>query len=122
MEYNILFERIPCFINKVDMNICVIRIHFSSTLVNRQEYRFNTRSCLSHQAGCSGGSDSQAGNVASSVFLHFFIQLRIGFCQTLDERIVLLAFVVVYFESTALFRHFYRRTISAKSYCLMYFF
>ena len=104
------------------MYVRIIRIYFSSTLVNRQENRFNTGSRLCHQTGCSCRSNRQTGNITTTVFLHFCIQFRISFGQTLNERVVLFAFVAVYFESTAFFCHFNRRTIGTEGHCLMYFF
>ena len=107
VEYDIFFKSIPWLVNKVHMNVRIVRIHLSSALVNRQEHRFDTRSSLRHQAGCSGRSDSQTSDVTASVLLHIFVQCRISFRQTLDERIVLFAFAVVHLESATLFRHFY---------------
>ena len=37
MEYDVFFECVPCFVYKVYMNIRIVRVHLSSTFVNRQE-------------------------------------------------------------------------------------
>ena len=121
VEYDIFFECVACLVNKVNMYVRIIRIYFSSTLVNRQENRFNTGSRLCHQTGCSCRSNRQTGNITTTVFLHFCIQFRISFGQTLNERVVLFAFVAVYFESTTFFSHFNRRTIGTESNCFVYF-
>ena len=107
MEYDVFFECVPCFVYKVYMNIRIVRVHLSSTFVNRQEYRLDTRGGLRHQTGRSGWSNRQAGNVAATIFLHVLIQFRVGCCQALDERIVLFTFAIVYFEGTAFFGHFH---------------
>ena len=122
MEYDIFFECISCFVYKIYMYIRIVRINLSSAFVNRQEYRFDTGSCLCHQTGSSGWSNCQAGNVTATVFLHVLIQFRVSCCQALDERIILFTFAIVYFESTTFFGHFHWRTVCAESYCLVYFF
>ena len=122
VEYHIFFEGVACFIHKVNMYLRIIRVDFSSALVNRHKYGFNARSGLSHQTGGSRRSNCQTGNVTASVFEHVFIQFRISFFQAVDEGVVFFSFAVIDSECTAFFCHFYRRTICFQGNRFMHFF
>ena len=108
MVYDVLFKGITGFIDEVDMNILIIRVHFSSSFVDWHEHRFNTGSRLGHQAGCSGWSDGQAGDISSSHLHHFLIEGRVSLSKAVDVWVVLFALTVVDTESTTLFGHFHR--------------
>ena len=116
---DVFLKRIACFIHKVHVHICIIRIDFSSTLINWHEYWLNTRSCLSHQTGRSRRSNCQTGNVATTIFQHLFVQCRINTLHSVDEWIVLFSFRIIDFESTTLLCHLNRGTVGLNSYVLM---
>ena len=121
MEYDVFLECVSGFIHEIHMYVGVIRIDFATSLVYRQEYGFDAGSGLRHQACRACRCDGETGNVAAAVFLHLLVQFRVCFAQAVDERVVLFAFAVVYFESAAFFSHFHRRAVCAQCYGLVYF-
>ena len=76
MEHDKLLVSIPHLIREINMHVLVVRVHFSSSLVNRQEYGFYTGSRLRHQTGCSRRGNRQASNVTTTVFYHLLIHFR----------------------------------------------
>ena len=115
MEYYIFFKCVSCLIHKIDTGFRIIRIYLTTASIYRQEYWFDTGSCLCHQTGRTSRSNRQTGNVTTTVFQHIGIQFRISLTQTVYERIFLFTFWIVNFESSTLFRHHYRWTVSCQS-------
>lgn len=105
MEDNVFFESITCFVDEIYVDVGIVRVDFPAAFVYRHEDRFDTRSSLCHQAGGTGRSDGQTGDVPASVFHHFLVQFRVGFFQAVDERVVLFAFGIVDFEGAAFLGH-----------------
>ena len=105
MEHDELLERVSRLIHEIHMHIGIVRIHLATTLIYRHKDWFYSACCLSHQTCRSCRCNSQTGNISPAVFLHILIQLRVGFLDTVYERIVLLSFRVVNTECPALFRH-----------------
>ena len=120
MEYDIFFECVTCFVDKVNTSFRIVRVHLAATAINGQEHRFDTRSSLRHQAGRSRRCYRQTGDITATVFHHVVIQLRIGFTQTVDKRILFFALCIIDIECTTFFGHFHRRTIGCQSQHLLY--
>ena len=102
------------------MDVGIAGIDLAAAFVDRHEHRFDTRGSARHQRGCSGRRYRQTGDIAASVFLHVFVELRIGFGHASDERVVLFALGIENLEGTALLSHGHRRAVGAEGECLLH--
>ena len=119
MINNVLLKRIARFVNIVNMHILVVGVHFAATLIHGKKHRLDARGGLGHEARGSGGSNGEAGNIATAIFHHILIELGIGLFQTVDVGILCLALGIVDFKGATLLGHVHRRSIGGKCQCLV---
>ena len=107
-------KRVSILIHEVDVDVFITGVDLATTLIDRHENRFDARGGLCQQAGCSRGSDGEAGNVAASIFHHLIIEFRIGLAEAIDVRIVLLTMGIINLKRATLLGHLHRRAISSQ--------
>ena len=73
MEYDVFFESVSGFVNEIDMYVGVVRIDFAAAFVDGQEHGLDAGGGLRHQACRTCRRNGEAGDVATSVFLHFLV-------------------------------------------------
>ena len=112
MEYGKFFPAIALSINFVDSYIFVVGVYFAFAGIYAQENWLYARRCLRHNTCRSRRSYREAGYIASTVFLHIFVHLRVCLSESHYERIFLLTFGIEYGKRSTLFCHYHRRTIS----------
>ena len=102
------------------MNVYIVWIYFSATFIDWHKHRFNTTCGLCHKRSGTCRGNSQTGYITSSVFLHVFKQLLVGFLQAQHKWIVFFTLSIEYAECATLFCHNHRRAIGSKSQCAMH--
>ncbi len=122
MINDILLERVAHLINIVHMHGCIVGVYLAAAFVNGHKHRLDAAGGLRHQRCGAGGGNGQAGDVAAAMFQHVLIQLRIGLFQSVDKRIVLLAFGIINFKSTTLCCHLHGRPVGIQGQGLVYFY
>ena len=116
----VLFELFAHIVHESHFGILVRRVDLAATLIDGTENRFDARRGLRHERGGSRRGDGQHGDIASSVFYHFGVELRIGLPDAADHRVLLLLACIENFERSALCGHLYRGAVGFQCEGLLY--
>ena len=107
MIHYVLFEAVSNLIYKIDMDVSIVRINLTAALIYGHKHRLYAAGCLRHKRCRTSRSYGKARDIAATILRHGRIQLGISLFYSIDKRIILFTFRVIYFESTAFFRHRY---------------
>ena len=111
---DILLEGVTHLIDEIHMHVRLVGVHFTTTLIDGQEYWLDATCRLCHQRRSTRRCNGQTGDVSPSVLHHIFVQLRVSLLQAQDEGVFLLTLDIEYLEGSTLHGHLHTRAVGVQ--------